>query len=234
MVEQFDQTTGKTTRVPLKGTRVWLRAHSDFLTEKARFSYSSDGKKFEPLGDEFTMVFQLKTFQGIRYSLFSYHTGGDEGGYADFDQLTVDEPHPHGLMKPIPFGKMITLSVFGDGPALVVKDGGLSAVPAVDKLANGSAARFKVVDRGLGRVTLQWGDKFVSVAAKGQVILRSGRPTVSETFQWTETPYGDLILLSLATHRHLRVESGSGVVTANHPGPRPDRKDGSCFTWKLK
>jgi beta-xylosidase len=234
MVEQFDQTTGKTSRAPLKGTRVWLRAHCDFLTEKARFSYSRDGKKFEPLGDEFTMVFQLKTFQGIRYSLFHYHTGGDEGGYADFDRLTVDEPHSHGLMKPIPFGKMITLSVFGDGPALVVKDGGLSAVPAVDKLANGSAARFKVVDRGLGRVTLQWGDKFVSVAAKGQVILRSGRPTVSETFQWTETPYGDLILLSLATHRHLRVESGSGVVTADHPGPRPDRKDGACFTWRQK
>jgi hypothetical protein len=213
---------------------MWLRAHCDFLTEKARFSYSTDGKKFEPLGDEFTMIFQLKTFQGIRYSLFHYHTGEGEGGYADFDKLTVDEPHPRGLIKPIPFGKKITLAVFGDGPALVVKDGRLSAVPASGPLANGSAAQFKVVDQGLGRVALQWGSKFISVAAKGQVLLSSGRPTASETFQWTETPYGDLVLLSLATQRHLRVEPGSGVVTANHPGPQPDRKDGSCFIWQQR
>jgi xylan 1,4-beta-xylosidase len=139
------------------------------------------------------------------------------------------------LMRPIPFAKKITLSVFGDGPILVVKDGLLGAAPAGDPLASRAAAQFKVVDRGLGRVALQWGDKFVSVAApggKGQVTLRSGRPTDSETFQWTETPYGDLILLSLVTHRHLRVDPGSGVVYADHPGPQPDRKDGSCFGWK--
>jgi beta-xylosidase len=236
-VEQFDQTTGKTARVPLKAAHVWLRAHCDFLTEKARFGYSTDGKKFEPLGDEFTMVFQLKTFQGIRYSLFHYHAGAGEGGYADFDRLTVDEPHPRGLMKPIPFGNKIKLSVFGDGSALVAQDGLLSAVPAGDPQAGGARAQFKVVDRGLGRVALQWGEMFISVAApggEGQVTLRAGRPTDAETFQWSETPYGDLILLSLATHRHLRAEPGSGVVTADHPGPRPDRKDGSCFTWKQK
>ncbi len=234
MVEQFDQTTGKTARVQLKGTRVWLRAYCDFLTEKARFSYSVDGKKFEPLGDEFTMIFQLKTFQGVRYSLFNYHTGDGEGGYADFDKMTVNEPHPRGLMRPIPLGKKITLSVFGAGAALVVKDGLLSVAPVGDPLANGAAAQFKVVDRGLGRVALQWSEKFVSVAApgdKGQVTLRSGSPTDSETFQWAETPYGELILLSLATHRHLRAEPASGVVYANHPGPQPDRKDGSCFKW---
>ncbi len=235
VVEQFDQTTGKTARVPIEGSRVWLRADCDFLTEKARFSYSADGKKFEPLGAEFTMIFQLKTFQGIRYSLFHYHTGEGPGGYADFDKLTVNEPHPRGLMKPIPFGRKITLSVFDDGAALVVKDGLLSAVPAGNPLANGGAAQFKVVDRGLGRVALQWGEKFVSVVApgdKGQVILRSGHPTDSETFQWTETPYGELILLSLATQRHLRADPGSGNISANHPGPQPDRKDGSCFIWK--
>jgi len=104
-------------------------------------------------------------------------------------------------------------------------------------MVNGSAAQFKVVDRGLGRVALQWGEKFISVAppgGKGQVTLRAARPSDAETFQWVETPYGDLILLSLATHRHLRVEPGSGVVSANHHGPRSDRKDGSCFTWKQK
>jgi xylan 1,4-beta-xylosidase len=235
VVEQFDQTTGETARIPLKGTRVWLRASCDFLREKARFSYSSDGKNFEPLGAEFTMIFQLKTFQGVRYSLFHFNTGGEPGGYADFNKLTVDEPHPRGLMRPIPFGKKITLSVFGGGQVLAVKDGLLSAVPAGDSLARGDAAQFRVVDRGLGRVALQWGKQFVSVSdprGEERVKLRSGRPTDSETFQWTETPYGDLILLSIVTHRHLRVEPGSGDVTADQPGPQPDRKDGSCFNWK--
>ena len=43
-----------TARQPLPVTRVWLRADCDFLTEKARFSYSTDGKRFEPLGGELT------------------------------------------------------------------------------------------------------------------------------------------------------------------------------------
>ena len=38
----------------------------------ARFSYSVDGKRFVPVGDEFTMTFQLVPFQGVRYTLFNY------------------------------------------------------------------------------------------------------------------------------------------------------------------
>ena len=235
-IEQLDQATGETVRVPLQTKRIWLRAQCDFLKEKARFSYSTDGKNFKPLGPEFTMIFQLKTFQGIRYSLFHYNTGGAPGGYADFNKLTVDEPHPRGLTKPIPVGQTITLAIYGSGSVLVVKDGVLSAVPAGDPRASSPVARFKVVDRGLGRIALQSGSGYVSVKSpggKGQVTLKKIRPTDAETFQWTETPYGDLILLSLATHRHLLVEPGSGAVSADHPGPRPDRKDGSCFRWKV-
>jgi len=235
-VEQFDQTSGKTARVPLEVKRVWLRAQCNFLTEKARFSYSKDGKNFEPLGPEFTMIFQLKTFQGVRYSLFHYNTGSAPGGYADFNKLTVDEPHPRGLTKPIPFGQTITLATYGGGSVLAVKDGVISAVPAGDPRASGPAARFKVVDRGLGRIALQSGSGYVSVKApggKGQVRLKKGRPSDAETFQWTETAYGDLILLSIVTHRHIRVAPDSDMVSADHAGPLPDRKDGSCFRWKL-
>ncbi len=81
-IEQFNQFTGKTAAAAFSGTEVWLRANCDFLTEKATFSYSVDGTTFEPLGDEFTMVFQLKTFQGVRYSLFHYNTDGHDGGCA--------------------------------------------------------------------------------------------------------------------------------------------------------
>jgi xylan 1,4-beta-xylosidase len=228
-IDQFDQLAGKTVSVPFKGTQVWLRIQCDFLTEKARFSYSLDGVKYEPLGAEFTMIFQLRTFQGIRYSLFHYNLEGIPGGYADFDSLTVDEPHPNGLMRPIPFGQSITLSTYGDDCVLSVADNAFKA--AHEKTA---AVKLKVVDQGLGRVALECSGGFISVAATDgkKVILKQGKPAEAETFQWVENVYGDVMLLSLVTHRHLRIDPISLGVTADHPGPLPDRKDGSCFIWK--
>ncbi len=227
-IQCYDQSTGEIVSKPLIGSRIQLRAHCDFLTEKARFSFSTDSRHFEPFGTEFTMVFQLKTFQGVRYSLFHYNVAGILGGYADFDRFTVDEPFPRGLMRPIPFGKTITLAINGRDAALGIKDGKLTYVPGDD--AN---APFKVIDRGLGRVALQSGNGFVSITGpEGPVTLKAGEPGDAETFQWMENVYGDLILMSLLTHRYLRVAPDSGVITVDHPGPLPDRKDGSCFTWQ--
>src|SRR6185503_9810380 len=160
-----------------------------------------------------------KTFQGVRYSLFNYNTRGAPGGYADFDSFTVAEPHPHGVMRPIPLGQLITLTSFGSATPLKI-DG---------------AVRFTVLDRGLGRVSLQVGDRFVSVAPlrdHGRISLKRGQPGDAETFQWTENVYGDLNLLSLATHRQARIDLATGEMFADSPGPKPDRKDGSCFVWK--
>lgn len=216
-IEQFDQLTGKTNSVPLATKHVSLRARCDFLTEKATFSYSTDGKKFASLGGEFTMIFQGKTFQGIRYSLFHFNDRGGAGGYADFDRFTVDESHPNGLMRPVPYGKTIMLTNLADNSALTV-DG---------------VMQFKVVDRGLGRVALQSPQGFLSVdSTDAKIKLKKSKPAGSETFQWIETSYGDLILLSLATDCYIRV-APNGAIYANHPGPKPDRKDGSCFSWQI-
>jgi hypothetical protein len=43
---------------------------------------------------------------------------------------------------------------------------------------------------------------------------------------------GETLLLSLATHRYLVAPGIPGAVAADHPGPPPDRRDGSCFAWK--
>ncbi len=218
VLEQYNQLTGETRRAPLETHRVFLRARCNFLTESATFSYSTDGKTFVPLGGEFTMVFQLKTFQGVRYSLFSYSQSSAAGGYADFDNFVVDEPHPRGLIRAIPFGQTITLTGFGKSAPLKV-DG---------------ESQFKVVDRGLGRVALQTGRGYVSVAPKdanSRAVLRTGEPADAETFQWTENVHGDLTLLSLVSHRHLRMDPSTTSLLADHPGPKPDRRDGSCFDW---
>lgn len=217
VLAHFNQLSGRTTEIPLAAKRVWLRADCDFLKENGTFSYSTDGASFTPIGGDFPLVFQLKTFQGVRYSLFHYNTGGAPGGYADFNSFTVAEPHPRGLMRPIPYGQTITLANFGATASLQVA----------------GATRFTVVDRGLGRVALKAGDRYVSVdAATKRLGLRSGMPSDSETFQWTETLYGDLNLLSLASHRIVRVDA-DGSLVADSPGSRGDRQDGSCLNWTL-
>lgn len=230
VLEQFDQLTGKRQTRPLEGKRVWLRAECDYLKDMSAFSYSTDGKTFTPIGDEFKMVYQLKTFQGIRYTLFHYNTSGSPGGVADFDSLTVEEPYPNGLMRPIPYGKFITLSTYGNDCVLAVEGDTVKA--AGDKSA---AVKLKVVDQGLGRAALECDSGFLSAASLdgSKVILKKGEPGDAETFQWTENVYGDLILISLASHRHLRLDKDTGAVTADWPGPKPDRKDGSCLTWSI-
>ena len=63
-------------------------------------------------------------------------------------------------------------------------------------------------------------------------MLRKGAPTDAETFQWIETPHGDLTLLSLVTNRYVRIDPGDGVISADSPGPHPSRTDGTCLHWK--
>jgi hypothetical protein len=45
-----------------------------------------------------------------------------------------------------------------------------------------------------------------------------------------ETPTGEVTLMSLATHRFLRIDP-EGQVRADSPGPRPDGKDG--IRWRF-
>jgi beta-xylosidase len=219
-MEQFDQTTGRTARRPFAGSRVWLRADCDFLAETARFSVSTDGATFTPLGEPFTMVFQLVTFQGVRYALFNYNTTGSPGGYADFDAMTVHEPAPRGLTRAIPVGRTITLTTATRSAPLDI---------------DGDTA-FRVVARGLGRVALRSRAGFLAVAPNGdaiRVVARTGGLSDAEKFQWVETPYGDVALLSLATHRYLRIDTATGTVSADHPGPVPGRDDGAQFRWRV-
>jgi xylan 1,4-beta-xylosidase len=230
-LDHYDQLTGHASRISCKAGPVWLKADCNYLTEKATFSYSFDGKRFTLMGDEFTMIFQLRTFQGIRYSLFHYNTQGIAGGFADFDSILVEEPYPHGLMRPIPFGQTITLSAHGSNRILIDKDGELSASEATDPI--GPASYISIVDRGLGRVALKSPHGFISVRTPENrvCILNTSELTDAETFQWMENVYGDIILLSLATHRYLRLDPVSQSVTADHPGPLPNRNDGCCLSW---
>jgi len=94
---------------------LWLRVHCNFDNEQAVFSWSAGGKTFTPLGKPCTTAFQLTTFQGVRPALFNFNLSGQPGGYADFDNFTVDEPRARGIEREIPLGKTITLTSGADG-----------------------------------------------------------------------------------------------------------------------
>ena len=231
-LEEFEQATGKSVRERLSGPRVRLRVHCDFDTDLARFSYSANRAGFEPIGDELKLPFQLKTFQGVRYTLFNYNTGGSPGGQADFDDFIVAEPRPRGLTRPIPFGRLITLADLSNGNVLALVDGAVQSVAEVER-----ATAFRVVNRGRGRIALQTASgRYLSVRGSGrtgEVGVTSGKPGDAETFQWVDLQRGETLLLSLATHRYIVAPRTPGPVAADHPGPAPDRKDGSCFRWRV-
>ena len=166
------------------------------------------------------MAFQLKTFQGVRFALFHYNTGGAPGGVADFDLMRVNEPNPRGVTRPMPVGRTIALRAAGRETPFAV-DG---------------QKQFTVVDRGLGRVGLRIGNRYLSVTpmsdSTSTLALHAGAPSEGETFQWMETLYGDLMLMSLATHRYLRLDP-DGRVSSDSRGAEPDPNDGTALTWRL-
>ena len=231
-LEVFEQATGKSVRERLSSPRVRLRVHCDFDTDLARFSYSANGAGFKPIGDELKLPFQLKTFQGVRYTLFNYNTGGSPGGQADFDDFIVAEPRPRGLTRPIPFGRRITFADLSNGNVLALVDGVVQSVAEA-----GKATTFRVVDRGRGRIALQTAPgRYLSVQGSGrtgEVGVTAGKPGDAETFQWVDLQRGDTLLMSLTTHRYIVAPPTPGPVAADHPGPAPDRKDGSCFRWRV-
>ncbi|GAB2630787.1 family 43 glycosylhydrolase [Streptomyces capparidis] len=73
-------TTGtgyETASAGLGGSRVWLRVQADIRPgtgRQARFSYSTDGINFVPMGPAFTMGNDWRFFMGHRFAIFNHAT----------------------------------------------------------------------------------------------------------------------------------------------------------------
>jgi xylan 1,4-beta-xylosidase len=224
---------------------LWLRLHCNFDTDQCQYSYSTDGKQFTNLGPAFTASFSTSTtFQGIRPGLYCFNTSGQPGGYADFDNFTVEEPRARGIEREIPLGKTIVLTSGADGSYLAADTQAntlvnVAAPPTADAPPAAPAnARFQVIDVGLGRVMLKAANgKVVSVTDAG-VVLKDAPPTPAmatdaESFQWVNLMRGDTMLMTLTNHQYLATKPNTpGPVTANARGAAPARKSGAEFKWK--
>jgi hypothetical protein len=49
----------------------------------------------------------------------------------------------------------------------------------------------------------------------------------------SETPYGDLVLLSIRSQRLINIDPTNQAVTINSPEPRVDRKDGMWLKFTV-
>lgn len=239
VLQFFNQQENKVIEEEISTKTIWLRAHCNFDTNIGKMSYSTDGENFNEIGGEIIMPYQLRTFQGIRYSLFNFNTKGVEGGYADFNDFKVLEPRCKGLTKPIPYNQIITLKSLADNSVLVNWRNHLRPVPANSPFARNKADQFKVIDKGNGRVALQSVATGGYLTVKGLAGLAEVRfekedQGINSTFQWQDMLRDDLMLMSLSSHRYIFVDANQGsLCSADAPGARPDRKGGACFSWEI-
>jgi beta-xylosidase len=232
----YNQIDNRTLEQPLTTTRVTLRVTGDYDNDVAHMSYSVDGRSYTAIGDDIRLPYQLKTFQGVRYALFACNLANREGGYGEFTEFRVDEPLADRSQN-LPLGKIVTLTNLANGDLACVHPLGLlNWTHPGSKEAATNSAQFRVLDRGQGRVALEAmdGSGFVTVVGlglSGDVRLVK-QESADGVFQWQDMLRGQCMLLSLKTNRFVGLDPNTGEpYSADWPGTRPDRKDGTVLVW---
>ena len=242
----FEQLTNDTITMPvsLVDGKIWLRMNGDFDNDQAQYAYSTDGQNFQIIGRMMPLSYQLITFQGSRHALFAFNVKDKNGGYAEFDNFTVEEPCADRSAN-IPFGKTIRIINKATGrPAIALKHGVLYDTHPGDK---SELTRFRVIDRGQGMVALQCADgRYVKVygdGLPGDVRFTTDAPGIgslptiddvySATFLWQDFLDHDFMLLSLKNHRYLGKSPTTGSpYSMDFAGPDPARRNGSVLYWE--
>ena len=235
----FEQLTNDTIDVPLSSllpppsSKIWLRSIGDYDNDQAQYAYSTDGVTFQLLGRMMPLSYQLTTFQGSRHALFAFNINGKQGGYAEFDNFTVEEPCAD-RSKNIPYGKTIRIiNKATNRPAIATKHGVLYDSHPGDK---SQLTQFRIIDRGQGKVALQCADgrylKVYGDGLPGDVRFTTDAKEADE-FLWQDYLDHDFMLLSLRNHRYLAKSPTTGSpYSMDSPGPDPARRNGSVLRWE--
>ena len=219
--------------VGLSDGKIWLRCIGDYDNDKMQYAYSLDGETFQTLGQEIPLSYQLITFQGSRHALFAFNTKGKKGGYAEFDNFTVEEPCAD-RSKNIPFGKTFRIINKATGrPALCNPHGLLYDTRATDKSVR---TLFTIIDRGNGKVSLKCKDgRYIKVYGEGLPgdVRFTTNEDDAEVFLWQDYLDHDFMLLSLKNYRYLGKSPTTGSpYSMDFAGPDPARRNGSVLMWE--
>ena len=231
----FEQLTNDTvdTEVSLPKGKIWLRSIGDYDNDQAQYAYSVDGVTFKTLGRMMPLSYQLITFQGSRHALFAFNASGKKGGYAEFDNFTVEEPLADRSQN-IPYGKTFRIINKANGrPAAALPHGLLHDSHADDRSPR---TRFRLVDCGQGRVALQCADgRYLKVYGEGLPgdVRFTNEEAEAETFLWQDYLDHDFMLLSLRNYRYLCKSPTTGSPYGmDCTGPDPARQGGSVLRWE--
>ena len=231
----FEQLTNDTidTAVELPKGKIWLRCIGDYDNDQAQYAYSTDGVNFQTMGRMMPLSYQLITFQGSRHALFAFNVKGKQGGYAEFDNFTVDEPMAD-RSKNIPFDKTFRIiNLATNRPAICDLHGLLYDSRPNDQ---NRLTQFQLVDRGKGQVSLKCIDgRYVKVYGEGLAgdVRFTKDPNEAEVFLWQDYLNQEFMLLSLKNHRYLGKSPTTGSpYSMDYAGPDPARRNGSVFKWE--
>ena len=242
----FEQATNDTIEVKsgeMKSEKLWLRMVGDYDKDCAHYEYSFDGLQYQQLGRKMPLSYQLISFQGSRHALFAFNFKGKNGGYAEFDNFTVEEPQADRSGN-IPYGKTLASPLAADRsfriinlatekPMIALSHGLIYDTDASDHSVQ---TRFRLIDKGQGQVLLQCEDgRYVfcsGYSIAGDVRLTTDE-SKAEVFLWQDYLNHEFMLMSMRTHRYIGKSPTTGSpYSMDFPGADPARRNGAVFRWE--
>ena len=241
----FEQATNDTLSISADAVdgKIWLRMTGDYDNDRAHYEYSFDGILFHQMGREMPLSYQLISFQGSRHALFAFNIKGKNGGFAEFDNFTVFESMADRSHN-IPYGKTIAnpsaddrwfriVNLATGKPAIALPHGLLYDT---DAGSNEKGTRFRIVDKGQGKVVLQCEDgRYVFVSGLGMAgdVRLTNDASKAEVFLWQDYLNHEFMLMSMRTHRYIGKSPTTGSpYSMDFTGADPARRNGAVFRWE--
>ena len=217
--------------VPIE--KIWLRIVGDFDHDHCHYEYSLDGAAYHQLGREMPLSYQLITFQGARPSLFAFNHKGKKGGYAEFDNFTVEEPLADRSGN-IPYDKTFRIINLATGKPMIALEHGM--VHDTEIGDHSKATLFRLIDKGQGKVILQCADgRYVFCAGYGLAgdVRLTTDESKAEVFMWQDYLNHEFMLMSMKTHQYLGKSPTTGSpYSMDFPGADPARRNGAVLRWE--
>lgn len=216
-----------------KMNKLYLRMVGDWDNNIMYYAVSGDGVNFQQVGHKMKLSYQLVTFQGSRVSLFAFNKNKVEGGIAEFDNFTCQELDADRSAN-IPLGMEIRIINLATGKPMHAQPHGL--LYDTSEKDNSMQTKFKVIDKGNGKVILQCAD--------GRYIFSSGfglpgdvRLTKNieeaEVFMWQDYLNKEFMLMSMRTHTYIGKSPTTGSpYSMDYKGADPARRNGAVFRWE--
>ena len=239
----FEQATNDTIDTSVTKDKLWLRIVGNYDHDSAHYEYSLDGEHYQQIGREMPLSYQLISFQGSRHALFAFNYKGKNGGYAEFDNFSVEEPQADRSGN-IPYGKTLAspsaadrwfriINLATEKPMIALPHGLIYDTDASDHSVQ---THFRLIDKGQGQVILQCGDgRYVFCSGYGIAgdVRLTTEESKAEVFLWQDYLNHEFMLMSMRTHRYIGKSPTTGSpYSMDFPGADPARRNGAVFRWE--